>query len=90
MTAARHAADAHDEVQRLRLTLQGMCERSMLSVSPTSAELHAAFLGAGLAEYHACRTIVAIDCGARRGSDRDPSAGAEHARRPAFSTEGAR
>lgn len=90
MTAARHAADARDEVQRVRLTLQAMCERSMLGVSPTSAELHATFLDAGLAEYHACRTMIAIECGARRGSDLDPAPGAEHARRPAFSTEGAR
>lgn len=86
MTSARHAADAHDEIQRLRLTLQTMCERSMLGISPTSAELDAAFRGASLTEYHACRTMVAIDCGARRGSDRD----LETPDRRAFSAEGAR
>ncbi len=86
MTAARHAADAREEVQRLRLTLQTMCERSLLGIFPTSAELHSAFLGAGAIEYHASRTMIAIDCGARRGSDFVASASPDRSRRCDFST----
>lgn len=88
MTAARHAADIRDEVQRLRLMLQTMCERSMLGIAPTSEEIHTAFLGAGNVEYCVSRTIVAIDCGARRGSDRDPPpAGDPRRRRTAYHAE---
>jgi len=90
VTAARHASDAREEILRLRIALEAMCERSLLGVAPTGAELNTALLGASAAEYHVCRTMVAIECSARRGSDRDPPAGAEQARRPAFSTEGAR
>lgn len=90
MTSQRHAADTRDEIQRLRLKLQSMCENSILGVAPTSADLHSAFVDAGLAEYCACRTMVAIDCGARRGSDRDPRDGVDRVRRCAVATGGAR
>ncbi len=90
MTAARHASDARDEIQRLRFSLQAMCECSLLGIAPTSAELHAAFLGAGAAEYHACRTMVAIDCGARRGSDFDAAGAVAAGRRCDFSSSDAR
>ena len=59
MSAARHAKDANDEAGRVHLTVQAMCEQSLLGVAPTSEELAALHRSLACLRYHAARAVYA-------------------------------
>lgn len=70
MTAARHANDARVEAQRLRALLEQIHQRADAGQPIDKHDVNQALQLARITEYHVSRTMVAIDHGSARASDR--------------------
>lgn len=60
MSAARHATDANEEAKRLHMSIQDLCERSVLGENITPEQIGALLRTSACVQYHTARTQYAV------------------------------